>query len=106
MERPANLAPSSVERRAGAASVPRRRWDDGAILPAATPTATLPATQVALTVKQVAELLGMTPKAVYHRAERGQLPGKFYVGNSLRFRRADLLRSIAEGRGLSPTRSR
>jgi excisionase family DNA binding protein len=62
--------------------------------------------QIALTVRQVARLLGMTPKAVYHRAERGQLPGRFYVGRSLRFRRADLLRFIGEGRGLSPTRSR
>ena len=106
MEHPANLAPSSVERRAGAASVPRRRWDDGAALQAATPTATLPATQVALTVKQVAELLGMTPKAVYHRAERGQIPGKFYVGNSLRFRRADLLRSISRRAWAVADRSR
>ena len=63
-------------------------------------------TQVALTVKQVATLLGMTTKAIYHRAERDQLPGKFYVGQSLRFRRTDLLRFISEGRGLSPTRSR
>ena len=68
--------------------------------------ATWPAGQVAFTVKQVAEILGMTEKAIYHRAARGQIPGKFYVGKSLRFRRADLLRSIAEGRGLSPTRSR
>ena len=99
MDRPAPLAPGFVERRAQP-SAPRRRWED------APPTAPLPATQVALSVKQVADLLGLTPKAVYHRAERGQLPGKFYVGKSLRFRRADLLRSIAEGRGLSPTRSR
>ncbi len=62
--------------------------------------------RLALSVRQVAEMLGMTPKAVYHRAERGQLPGVFHVGRSLRFRRADLLRFIAEGRGLSPTRSR
>ena len=62
--------------------------------------------QLALSVRQGAEMLGMTPKAVYHRAERGQLPGVFRVGRSLRFRRADLLRFIAEGRGLSPTRSR
>ena len=67
---------------------------------------TAPPCQVALTVRQVADMLGMTPKAVYHRAERGQLPGKFYVGRSLRFRRADLLRFISEGRGLSPTGSR
>jgi predicted DNA-binding transcriptional regulator AlpA len=51
-------------------------------------------------------MFGMTPKAVYHRADRDQLPGKFYVGKSLRFRRADILRFIAEGRGLPPTRSR
>lgn len=62
--------------------------------------------QALLTVRQVAELLGMTPKAIYHRAERGQLPGVFHVGRSLRFRRSDLLRFISEGRGLSPTRSR
>jgi excisionase family DNA binding protein len=65
-----------------------------------------PPAQALLTVRQVAELLGMTPKAIYHRAERGQLPGVFHVGRSLRFRRSDLLRFISEGRGLSPTRSR
>ena len=65
-----------------------------------------PPAQFALTVRQVAEMLGMSPKAIYHRAERGQLPGVFRVGRSLRFRRADLLRFVAEGRGLSPTRSR
>jgi predicted DNA-binding transcriptional regulator AlpA len=70
------------------------------------PAAERHAPQIALTVKQVAAMFGMTPKAVYHRADRGQLPGKFYVGKSLRFRRADLLRFIAEGRGLPPTRSR
>jgi excisionase family DNA binding protein len=70
------------------------------------PDDAMPPSQIALTVKQVAELLGMTAKAVYHRAERGQLPGVFHVGRSLRFRRADLLRLVAEGRGLSPTRSR
>ena len=81
--------------------------------PGATALASLDATfelpppkQLALTVGQVAEMFGMTPKAIYHRAERGQLPGVFRVGRSLRFRRADLLRFIAEGRGLSPTRSR
>jgi len=58
--------------------------------------------QLLLTVPQVARLLGMTPKAIYHRAERGQLPGVVRLGRSLRFRRADLLRSVIEGRGLSP----
>jgi excisionase family DNA binding protein len=61
---------------------------------------------MALTVGQVAQLFGMSPKAVYHRAERGQLPGVFRVGRSIRFRRADLIRFMAERRGLSPTRSR
>lgn len=98
------LAPEEV--RADRRTAPRRRWEDGA-RPAAPPTrATLPAMQVALTVKQVAELLGLSVKAVYHRADRGQLPGKFYVGKSLRFRRADLLGFVSEGRGPSPTRSR
>jgi excisionase family DNA binding protein len=62
----------------------------------------LPPGQLLLTVPQVARLLGMTPKAIYHRAERGQLPGVVRLGRSLRFRRADLLRSVLEGRGLSP----
>jgi hypothetical protein len=50
------------------------------------------ATPAALTVKQIAVMFAMTPKAVCHHAQRGQLFGKFYVGKSLRFRRADLLR--------------
>ncbi len=78
---------------------------DAAFSPSVAPEAG-PAAQIALTVGQVAALLGMTPKAVYHRAERGQLPGLFRVGRSLRFRRADLIRFVSEGRGLSPTRSR
>ncbi len=65
-----------------------------------------PPGQALLTVRQVAEFLGMSPKAVYHRAERGQLPGIVHVGRSLRFRRSDLLRFIEERHGLSPTRSR
>jgi excisionase family DNA binding protein len=47
--------------------------------------------QLFLTVRQVAQFLGMSEKAIYHRAERGQLPGMLRVGRSLRFRRADLL---------------
>ena len=62
--------------------------------------------QLLLTVPQVARLLGMSAKAIYHRAERGQLPGVVRVGRSLRFRRADLLGSLSEGRGLSPKASR
>jgi predicted DNA-binding transcriptional regulator AlpA len=66
----------------------------------------LPPAQLALTVRLVAQLLGMSEKAIYHRAGRGQLPGMFRVGRSLRFRRSDLLRSLSEGRGLSPESSR
>jgi len=44
----------------------------------------------------------MTPKAKYHSAERGQLPGVVRVWRSLLFRRADLLRSLLEGHVLSP----
>ncbi len=65
-----------------------------------------PPAQLALTVRQVADMLGMSAKAVYHRAERGQLPGKFYVGRSLRFRRVDLMRLVAEGRTPSLPRER
>lgn len=74
--------------------------------PEGTPSPAWSPAQALLTVPQVAELLGMTPKAIYHRAERGQLPGVLHVGRSLRFRRSDLLRFIGEGRGPSPTRSR
>ncbi len=70
--------------------------------PPPAPKPTLLPGQLLLTVPQVARLLGMTPKAIYHRAERGQLPGVVRLGRSLRFRRADLLRSVLEGRGLSP----
>ena len=62
--------------------------------------------QLLLTVPQVARLLGMSSKAIYHRAERGQLPGVVRVGRSLRFRRAELVGSLSEGRGLSPKASR
>ncbi len=62
--------------------------------------------QLLLTVPQVARLLGMSAKAIYHRAERGQLPGMVRVGRSLRFRRAELVGSLSEGRGLSPKASR
>ncbi len=63
--------------------------------------------QALLTARQVAKLLGNTTvKSIYHRHERGQIPGAFYVGRSLYFRRADLLRFLAEGRGSSPRGSR
>lgn len=55
-----------------------------------------------MTVAEVAALLCTTAKAIYHRIERGTLPGVVYDGDRILVRRADLLRSLAEGRGLSP----
>ena len=45
-------------------------------------------------------------EAVYARAARGQLPGAVRVGRTLRFRRAQVLGLLAEGRALSPRGSR
>jgi excisionase family DNA binding protein len=58
------------------------------------------------TAEEVARLLGCSSKAVYARVSRGQLPGAFRVGRSLRFRGSELLPFILEGRAPSPRRSR
>jgi excisionase family DNA binding protein len=58
--------------------------------------------QLLLTVPQVARLLGTTPKAIYHRAERGQLPGVVRVGRRIRVRRDRLLQFIEENSVPSP----
>jgi excisionase family DNA binding protein len=55
-----------------------------------------------MTVREVAELLRTTPKAIYHRVERGRLPGVVHDGDRILVRRVDLLRSLTEGRGPSP----
>ncbi|HET6437188.1 MAG TPA: helix-turn-helix domain-containing protein [Anaeromyxobacter sp.] len=68
---------------------------------AATAAIPLPG-QLLLTVPQVARLLGTTPKAIYHRAERGQLPGVVRVGRRLRVRRDRLLQYIEENSVPSP----
>jgi excisionase family DNA binding protein len=57
------------------------------------------------TAEEVARLLGCSPKAVYAKVSRGQLPGVFRVGRSLRFRGRELL-PFLEGRVPSPRRSR
>lgn len=57
--------------------------------------------QVAVSVRQLADLWGTTAKAIYHRVARGQLPPPFRLGRTLMFRRADLLRFMSEGRGPS-----
>jgi hypothetical protein len=54
---------------------------------------------------EAAPFLGMTEKALRRRIERGQVP-TVRIGGSVFIRRADLLRLVAEGRGLSSTGSR
>ena len=60
----------------------------------------------AFTVDEAAALLGLTRKAVFARAARGQLPGVFRLGRSLRFRGPELVTFLAEGRAPSPGRNR
>ena len=55
-----------------------------------------------LTVREAAALLRTTPKAIYHRAERGLLPGLVHDGRRLLVRRQELLGSLAEVRVPSP----
>ncbi|WP_239014143.1 helix-turn-helix domain-containing protein [Archangium violaceum] len=65
-----------------------------------------PLDKAVYTAEEVARLLGCSPKAVYAKVSRGQLPGAFRVGRSLRFRGSELLPFILEGRVPSPRRSR
>jgi excisionase family DNA binding protein len=75
--------------------------------PSSTTTEGQPPLDKALyTAEEVARLLGCSPKAVYAKVSRGQLPGAFRVGRSLRFRGHELLPFILEGRAPSPRRSR
>lgn len=69
-------------------------------------TASPPLDKPFYTADEVGQLLGLTRKAVFARAARGQLPGAFHVGRSLRFRGPELLRFLAEGRALSPRGTR
>ena len=71
-----------------------------------TASAQLPLDKALYTAEEVAGLLGCSQKAVYAKASRGQLPGVFRVGRSLRFRGRELLPFILEGRAPSPRRSR
>lgn len=59
-----------------------------------------------LTVKEAAALVRCTPKALYNRHSRGQLPGAVKDGDRLLVRRDELLRSFAEVRVSSPRRSK
>ena len=51
-----------------------------------------------LTADEVAVWLRTTVKAVYAKAERGNLPGATRVGRRLYFLRAELLRLVEQGR--------
>lgn len=69
-------------------------------------TVTPPLDKPFYTADEVGQLLGLTRKAVFARAARGQLPGVVHVGRSLRFRGPELLRFLAEGRAPSPRGTR
>lgn len=58
-----------------------------------------------LSATEVARLLGTTRKGVYAKVARGQLPGAFRVGRTLRFRRTHLLGFLAGGRAPSSRRT-
>lgn len=58
-----------------------------------------------MTVPELAEFFGKAPQAIYKMLERHQIAGVTRVGRRLYVRRADLLRSLAEGRVPSPPRS-
>ena len=60
-----------------------------------TPGSTLPAL---LTAQEVATWLQISVQAVYAKAERGGLPGATRLGRRLYFVRAELLRSVEQGR--------
>jgi excisionase family DNA binding protein len=74
--------------------------------PSSPPDGQLPLDKAVYTAEEVARLLGCSPKAVYAKVSRGQLPGAFRLGRSLRFRGHELLPLILEGRAPSPRRSR
>lgn len=59
-----------------------------------------------MSVAEVAVLFGKKSGAIYKMIERGQLAGVTRVAGRVFVRRADLLRSLAEGRVPSPGRSR
>jgi excisionase family DNA binding protein len=71
-----------------------------------TPEGQPPLDKALYTAEEVALLLGCSTKAVYAKVSRGQFPGAFRVGRSLRFRGHELLPFILEGRAPSPRRSR
>lgn len=51
-----------------------------------------------LTPQEVADWLKSTVSAIYAKAERGTLPGAVRVGRRLYFVRAELIKSVEQGR--------
>jgi excisionase family DNA binding protein len=47
-----------------------------------------------LTVEEVAAFLRTTKDAIYHKVERGQLPGVVRMGKRLLFRRVDVRKHV------------
>jgi hypothetical protein len=74
--------------------------------PTATGTPATAAEPLLMSVAEVAVLFGKKPGAIYKMIERNQLAGVTRVAGRVYVRRADLLRSLAEGRVPSPGRSR
>jgi excisionase family DNA binding protein len=42
-------------------------------------------TQLALTVAEVAKLLNMSPRTIYHHVASGRIPGAVKIGSAVRF---------------------
>jgi excisionase family DNA binding protein len=49
-----------------------------------------------LTINDLARLLGLSPKAIYNRRHRGELPRAIVLGHSLRWRPEDVEQWIAQ----------
>jgi len=67
-----------------------------------TPPTSLDALPLFITVDEVAALLRTTPKAIYAKVERGQIPHLRISSRSLLFDRDELLRWLDERRAPSP----
>ena len=59
-----------------------------------------------LTVREAADLLRTTPKALYTQLERGRLPGVIRLGRRLLIDAEELLRWLDERRAVSPKETR
>jgi excisionase family DNA binding protein len=56
---------------------------------------------ILLTVRETAELLRTTRRAIYAMVERGQIPGVTRIGRRLLFRRDDMLEYLDRNRAPS-----